>query len=108
MAHKYSFCASGGFLSNGTLVNIGGNLAEGAVRGGVPDGNGLQALRQFEPSSCPDDRSEPCAMVEFPTRMRLATRRWYPSAVRLDDGSLMIIGGSTNGAFMNNVSGRQF
>jgi hypothetical protein len=35
----------GGWLSNGTLVNFGGNDAEN----GIPSGNGYQGLRLFTP-----------------------------------------------------------
>ncbi|KAF9513126.1 copper radical oxidase [Hydnum rufescens UP504] len=61
------------------------------------DVNGLQAVRMFNPC---DDRQ--CDMMEQPGRIRLASPRWYNTVTRLDDGSVMIIGGSLKGGWMNN------
>ncbi|THU86676.1 hypothetical protein K435DRAFT_683195 [Dendrothele bispora CBS 962.96] len=85
------WCAGGGFLSNGTFVNSGGNPA---ILGSE---NGLQAVRLFDP--CDD---ETCDIIEDSgVRMRLTSPRWYPGAVRLDDGSLLIAGGSILNSFIN-------
>lgn len=94
-----SFCAGGTWLSNGTLLNIGGNPVVESHTGAADFGdlNGLQAIRLFDP--CDDDE---CDILEAPNKMRLASARWYNSATRLDDGSVMIIGGSTRGGWMNN------
>lgn len=43
-----SFCAGGGWLSNGSLVSVGGNPSTFGY-----DGNGLAAIRIFTP--CPDN-----------------------------------------------------
>ncbi|KAH7106276.1 glyoxal oxidase N-terminus-domain-containing protein [Auriculariales sp. MPI-PUGE-AT-0066] len=94
-----SFCAGGAYLSNGTLVNVGGYKAQIED---IPDTNGFQGLRYFNPSSCPDNANGgPCAFYESTSRIRLAKPRWYPSILRLQDGSLMVIGGSKSAAFKN-------
>ncbi|KIJ49203.1 copper radical oxidase [Sphaerobolus stellatus SS14] len=86
-----SFCAGGAHLSNGTLVNTGGNPV--VLTG---DTSGLQGVRLYTPCSTGN-----CDIFESPTRVRLTGPRWYPSASRLDDGSIMIFGGSLGGAFIN-------
>lgn len=42
------FCAGGGWLSNGTLVSVGGNPREGTYETAAA-GNGLAAVRLFTP-----------------------------------------------------------
>ncbi|EIN07542.1 hypothetical protein PUNSTDRAFT_154813 [Punctularia strigosozonata HHB-11173 SS5] len=99
-----SFCAGGSFLGNGTLINVGGNpiVEDHTGAADFGDANGLQAIRVFEPCESPD--AEGCAMTEDHQRIRMASARWYASTVRLDDGSVMIIGGSTKGGWMNNAT----
>lgn len=92
-----SFCAGGTFLSNGTLLNIGGN---GVDKSGFDDSNGLQAIRLFQP--CDSESGRKCEIYENPSRIHMASPRWYPTAVRLDDGSAIIIGGSMRGDYINN------
>ncbi|KAF8319285.1 copper radical oxidase [Clavulina sp. PMI_390] len=94
-----SFCAGGTWLSNGTLLSIGGNpvVESKTASADFGDVNGLQAIRMFNPC---DDGS--CDILEAPNQIRMASPRWYNSATRLDDGSVMIIGGSTKGGWMNN------
>ncbi|KAJ8517396.1 hypothetical protein ONZ45_g5405 [Pleurotus djamor] len=87
-----TWCATGSFIGNGTFISTGGNPMQGA------GSNGLQGLRQFNPCN---DAS--CDIIENPQRIRLTSRRWYPSSVRLEDGSMMIYGGSVNGGFQNNA-----
>ena len=98
-----SFCAGGTWLGNGTLLNVGGNpvVADKTGAADFGDVNGLQAVRMYNPC-----RDVGCAsdIVEYPARIRLASARWYNSVVRLEDGSAMIIGGSTKGGWMNNQS----
>jgi len=91
-----SFCAGGTFLSNGTLLSIGGN---GVDRSGFDGINGLQAIRLFQP--CDSDSGRKCEIYEDPSRIHMASPRWYSTAVRLDDGSAIIIGGSTRGGYIN-------
>ncbi|KAF8578125.1 copper radical oxidase [Ramaria rubella] len=81
-----TWCAAGAHLSNGTLIGTG-------------DSSGLQAIRMFTP--CDDDS---CDIFESHTRVRLTSPRWYPGAARLDDGSVMILGGSVANVFINNAT----
>ncbi|KAJ6468001.1 glyoxal oxidase N-terminus-domain-containing protein [Mycena vitilis] len=85
-----SWCATGSFIGNGTLINSGGNPVV------ITGANGLQGLRMFTP--CTDGT---CDVYENPTRIRLSSARWYPSSVRIEDGSIIIFGGSVAGGFIN-------
>ncbi|KAF5351167.1 hypothetical protein D9756_008348 [Leucocoprinus leucothites] len=90
-----TFCASGGFLSNGTMVSTGGDYAN--LTGAY---DGRMALRIFEP--CNDPSGATCRLIEDLEHLTLAEMRWYPSTARIFDGSLMIVGGaSTQVAFSN-------
>ncbi|GAA6047733.1 hypothetical protein JCM3770_001750 [Rhodotorula araucariae] len=91
-----SFCAGGGWISNGTLVSVGGNPRQWNNQAAD---DGLAAIRLFTP--CNDDK---CDMYENPERIRLTSRRWYPSTVRLDDGSIMIAGGMVAGGYNNQLA----
>ncbi|PPQ67459.1 hypothetical protein CVT24_011516 [Panaeolus cyanescens] len=97
-----SFCAGGSFLSNGTLINVGGNpVVEGQTSASdFGDLDGLQAIRIFEPCEYPEEGN--CELYENPDRIRMASPRWYSTAIRLHDGSVMIIGGSKKGGWINN------
>ncbi|KAG6907992.1 hypothetical protein DXG01_006648 [Tephrocybe rancida] len=84
-----TFCASGGFLSNGTMVSVGGQVVENPDT--EPDADGRMAIRLLEP--CTDVDGVECTVIEDPVRLHLAETRWYPGSLRIFDGSLMIIGG---------------
>ncbi|KAG6907623.1 hypothetical protein DXG01_008159 [Tephrocybe rancida] len=56
-----------------------------------PDTDGSMLIRLFEP--CTDVDGLGCKVFEDPATHHLTTTRWYPTAVRIYDGSLMIIGG---------------
>ncbi|KAM0749961.1 copper radical oxidase [Meredithblackwellia eburnea MCA 4105] len=73
-----SFCAGGGWLGNGTLVSVGGNPREGTYKGDVAE-NGLGAIRLFTPGNNEQ-------VYENPSRIRLTSKRWYASTVRIGDG----------------------
>lgn len=94
-----SFCAGGTWLSNGTLINVGGNPVTKDHTGSADFGdvNGLQAIRMLQPCE-----GEDCVLYEEPERIRMATARWYASVARLSDGSAFIMGGSTRGGWINN------
>ncbi|KAF9448502.1 copper radical oxidase [Macrolepiota fuliginosa MF-IS2] len=81
-----SFCASGSLLSNGTMVSVGGHIP---VISDATDGR--MAIRLWEP--CDDPTGTSCKLFEDPANLHLAETRWYPSSIRISDGSLMIIGG---------------
>ncbi|KAF5352137.1 hypothetical protein D9758_009230 [Tetrapyrgos nigripes] len=51
-------------------------------------------LRIFEP--CLDPAGVNCTLFENPETHSLAENRWYPSSLRIFDGSLMIVGGIHN------------
>ncbi|KAJ7595106.1 glyoxal oxidase N-terminus-domain-containing protein [Mycena floridula] len=100
-----TFCASGGFLSNGTMVSVGGQTVENADID--PDLDGRMALRLFEPCLTPD--GEGCTLFEDPANIHLAETRWYPSSLRIFDGSLMVVGGiHERTPFYNNDSVSNF
>ncbi|KDR68319.1 hypothetical protein GALMADRAFT_231487 [Galerina marginata CBS 339.88] len=81
-----SFCASGGFLSNGTMVSVGGNIPANPVAQ-----DGRMGIRILEP--CEDANGIGCELIEDPATLHLVENRWYTSAIRIFDGSLMIVGG---------------
>ncbi|KAL0953553.1 hypothetical protein HGRIS_004774 [Hohenbuehelia grisea] len=94
-----SFCASGALLSNGSMASVGGDpsLFPGNPAG-LPTGN--QAVRIFEPCASPSGRG--CPLFEDPDNLHLLEPRWYPSSIRIYDGSLLIVGGThVNVAFWN-------
>lgn len=95
-----SFCAGGGWLSNGTLAVLGGNAV---LDPDIGDADGAQGLRLFTPAQCADGARQ-CAFFESPKRVRLASARWYPSVVHLDDGSLLVLGGASAGVFENSAA----
>jgi len=99
-----SFCAGGSFLGNGTLVNIGGNPVVDTHTSPTDFGDvdGLQAIRIFEPCDSPNVGR--CVMYENHARLRMATPRWYNTVIRISDGSVMIIGGSKKGGWINNAT----
>ncbi|KAK4703032.1 glutathione S-transferase, partial [Phenoliferia sp. Uapishka_3] len=83
-----SFCAGGGWLSNGTLVSVGGNPREGTYETAAA-GQGLGAIRLFTPCN-----GGSCDVYENPQRIHMTGKRWYASTTRLTDGSIMILGAS--------------
>lgn len=89
-----SFCAGGSFLSNGTLVNVGGNPVVDPEWGDV---NGINGIRLFGPCNTADGSG--CTFFEDTQRLQLAAQRWYPGAVRIFDGSILIMGGTPAGNF---------
>ncbi|KXN80836.1 hypothetical protein AN958_07199 [Leucoagaricus sp. SymC.cos] len=90
-----SFCASGGFLSNGTMVSVGGHIPA------IPQAqDGRMGIRIWEP--CDDPNGVGCSLFEDPDNLHLAETRWYPSSLRISDGSLMVVGGMRKAAIFNN------
>lgn len=88
-----TFCASGALLSNGTMVSLGGQAVELPPNTTTaPDGDGRMGVRLFEP--CDDPSGLSCTLFEDPATLHLAANRWYPSSLRIFDGSLMVIGGT--------------
>jgi hypothetical protein len=99
-----SFCAGGSFLSNGTMIIVGGNPVVSSHTGPSDFGdlNGLQSVRIFEP--CDSETADDCQIYEDHSRIRLASPRWYNAVVRISDGSALIIGGSKKGGWINNAT----
>jgi len=99
-----SFCAGGSFLSNGTMLNVGGNpvVEDFTSASDFGDVNGIQAVRLFHP--CDSEDVGGCDIFDNPAQIRLASPRWYNTVVRISDGSAMILGGSTKGGWMNNAT----
>ncbi|KAF8137769.1 glyoxal oxidase N-terminus-domain-containing protein [Mycena galopus ATCC 62051] len=87
-----TWCATGGFLGNGTFLSTGGNPIV------ITGEDGLQALRFFTP--CQDGK---CDIWENSSLVHTTSPRWYPGSVRLEDGSALIFGWMNN-ATANNPS----
>jgi hypothetical protein len=96
-----SFCASGSFLSNGTFVGVGGNRAAvvDTSDSQYHDLDGRQSIRILEPCLGP---SKACNVLDMVNASSVS--RWYPTTLRLTNGSALIIGGSTENVFMNNLT----
>jgi len=97
-----SFCASGSFLSNGTLISIGGNPAAviDTSDNAYHDVNGLQSIRILEP--CLSPTGEDCNVLDMVNASPI--ERWYPTVLRVTDGSALILGGGVANVFMNNIT----
>ncbi|KAJ7093924.1 glyoxal oxidase N-terminus-domain-containing protein, partial [Mycena belliarum] len=91
----HSFCSAGSFLSNGTLVNFGGQPYTNRNGEAAPDGQ--QGVRLF--NACP--ASGTCDIYEDSHRIRLGSNRWYPTSARLPDGSAIVLGGSMYAGWTN-------
>ena len=96
-----AFCAGGSYLADGRVVSLGGNAP-------LPDidptvGNGFDAIRYLSRSS--SDASLDGQGWSEPGN-KLASKRWYPSAQTLPDGTVFVASGSLNGldptVFANN------
>ena len=57
-----------------------------------PDQDGRMSIRLFGP--CEDAAGVGCELFDDPDALHLNTTRWYPSSVRIFDGSIMIVGGT--------------
>ena len=99
-----SFCAGGSFLGNGTMLNVGGNpvVEDFTAATDFGDVDGIQAVRLFHP--CDSEDVDGCDIFDDPPRIHLASPRWYTTVVRIHDGSVMVIGGSIKGGWMNNAT----
>jgi hypothetical protein len=91
-----TFCAGGAFISNGTLVSVAGQPLENPD---APPADGRMGIRLFGPCTSPIGAD--CTVFEDPAHIHLVVTRWYPTGLRIPDGSLMIIGGSNINTFYN-------
>ncbi|KIM23159.1 glyoxal oxidase, partial [Serendipita vermifera MAFF 305830] len=102
-----TFCAGGGLLADGRWLNIGGNKAvePGAVTNDDPasqagqnpysDVDGRNTARFITPGDGAQWQNDPT--------LDMTTQRWYPSVETLEDGRMLVMGGSKDGAFVNNL-----
>uniref|UniRef100_A0A7N0U9G2 Aldehyde oxidase GLOX n=1 Tax=Kalanchoe fedtschenkoi TaxID=63787 RepID=A0A7N0U9G2_KALFE len=72
-----TWCSSGQFLPNGTLLQTGGDL------------DGFKKIRMFQPC---DAASTTCDWLEL-RHVELSSGRWYATNQILPDGSVIIVGG---------------
>ncbi|KAF7325763.1 hypothetical protein MKEN_00426800 [Mycena kentingensis (nom. inval.)] len=89
-----AFCASGSILSNGTMVSVGGNIPASRNVNDTGAVDGRMGIRLFDP--CTDANGEGCTVFEDLDNIHLAETRWYPSSLRIFDGSLMVVGDPVN------------
>ncbi|KAK7062639.1 hypothetical protein VNI00_000127 [Paramarasmius palmivorus] len=107
------FCAGGMHLPNGSYVTFGGNKAIGPGDTPSSDGqdtfdarlgvwDGRRAIRLVDPCTSSDDwTSSKCQWFDDPNVLAMQKQRWYAAAEPLGDGSIAIIGGYTNGGYIN-------
>jgi hypothetical protein len=113
-----TFCAVGMHLPNGSYITLGGNGAVGpnGALGSVPypgnyaasfdqtigDYDGTKAIRLLNPCGSSDDfTSSNCQWYDNPDVLSMQVSRWYASTEPLADGSLIIMGGMSEGGFVN-------
>ncbi|KAL4401866.1 (methyl)glyoxal oxidase [Malassezia pachydermatis] len=108
------FCAAGATLGNGSYIVVGGNSAISYGGQNVKDASGQNNLagpaapyndmdgrrvvRIMEPQ---EDSSKLQWDDEYNSPNQMDSARWYPAIEGLADGSVVIIGGATNGGFIN-------
>lgn len=102
-----TFCASGITLGNGTWVVAGGNQAitYGGIQatdggGAYLDYDGRKALRLLEPVASGTGNAS-IQWIDSPGGLQMQSQRWYPGIETLPDGSIVLIGGATNGGYIN-------
>ncbi|KAF8334884.1 glyoxal oxidase N-terminus-domain-containing protein, partial [Cantharellus anzutake] len=89
-----TWCAGGGSLGDGRWIDIGGNPG---VDGSF-DGDGGFAVRFLTPCD-----NGGCQWDDNPANA-LSTRRWYPAVEPMNDGGVIIIGGTKFGGYVNDAS----
>jgi len=115
-----AFCSSGMHLPNGSYITLGGNGAIGPGgnisdqvdpnSGGTigtfstvyQDSDGGKSIRLLNPCTGSfDPTSSQCSWYDDPTVLSMQSRRWYSTAEPMADGTIAIIGGFTNGGYIN-------
>lgn len=104
-----TFCAGGFSLANGSWVVFGGN--QPVTTGGTAvndktnnptgvnpydDTDGGEAIRMLTP--CDDGQ---CGWQEGGAALTMSGKRWYPTIEGLADGSVIVLGGDTNGGYVS-------
>ena len=107
------FCAAGSTLGNGSYIVVGGNSAisygginvknqDGSISSGpaapYQDYDGRRVVRLMQPN---EDSSQLEWIDEYNSPNQMDSPRWYPGVEGLADGSVVLIGGATNGGFIN-------
>ncbi|KAI0368553.1 DUF1929-domain-containing protein [Pilatotrama ljubarskyi] len=113
------FCASGMHLPNGSFATFGGNAAigpggnisdqtypnnphQGFYDTRFGDFDGTKAIRILKPCTSSDDFSSPdCQWFDNSSLLSMQSQRWYSTAEPLGDGTIVLIGGFTNGGYIN-------
>jgi hypothetical protein len=117
--YSNTFCASGMHLPNGSFITFGGNgaIAPGGGAGSVPapggrssydatymDYDGTKAIRILNPCTGSNQdlvgKAE-CGWYENANLLSMKINRWYSTAEPLGDGTVVIIGGFSNGGYIN-------
>ncbi|CAH7687128.1 glyoxal oxidase N-terminus-domain-containing protein [Phakopsora pachyrhizi] len=102
-----TFCAGGTALGNGSWISVGGNKA--VTFGGLDGKNavapyynddGAKSIRLITP--CDNDND--CQWSVNPGGTIMQAKRWYPTVETLEDGSAIIIGGCTDGGYVNDAN----
>lgn len=113
-----TFCSSGMHLPNGSYVTFGGNgaVGPGGALGSQPypgnysamwddvyqDFDGTKAIRILNPCNSTNINTSPqCEWYDDPTTLSMKTGRWYSAVEALADGTLIIIGGFSQGGYIN-------
>ncbi|ESK91598.1 glyoxal oxidase [Moniliophthora roreri MCA 2997] len=108
-----AFCAAGMYLPNGSFVTFGENKAIGPGDSKSSDGkdllddrlgvsSGRKAIRVRNPCTSSDGfDSSDCQWSDNPPALFMQMERWYAAAGPLGDGSIVLIGGFTNGGYIN-------
>lgn len=103
------FCASGMHMPNGSFITFGGNGAIGPTNNPQFDSvyfnqAGQTGVRVLNPLTCTgsDAATNPdCQWYDNPAATHLERQRWYSTAESLGDGSVAVIGGYSNGGYIN-------
>lgn len=86
-------CSIGAFFPDGTLANIAGKGADGSA----PE-EGFNWVRTYAPGPC---QTSGCTQ-NWVERGMLSSHRWYPTAVTMTTGDILVVGGATVGGLVIN------
>ncbi|EIW56122.1 DUF1929-domain-containing protein [Trametes versicolor FP-101664 SS1] len=113
------FCASGMHLPNGSFATFGGNGAigpggnigdqtaannpfQGIYDTTFGDYDGTKGIRILNPCTSKDDfSSADCEWFDNSSLLSMQSQRWYSGAEPLGDGTIVLMGGFTNGGYIN-------
>jgi hypothetical protein len=114
------FCASGMHLPGGSYVTFGGNnavapgggLGSQVYPGGgsaswdstLQDFDGSRSIRILNPCTSADNFvSSNCQWFDDSPLLAMQKQRWYSAAETLGDGTMVIVGGSVLGGYVNRM-----